>query len=59
MQSTDAVVHSLVLAIGSVMFAVMLSIDEATACGLSLAAATGTLEVASTTCLGGSPGQPA
>ena len=51
MQTSDAVVQSLVLAVGSVVFAVMLSIDEMTGYVLvfSLAAATSALAVVSTT----------
>ena len=49
MQTSDAVVQSLVLAIGSVVFAVMLGVDEMTGYVLvfALAAATGALAVAS------------
>lgn len=50
MQTSDAAVQSLVLAIGSVVFAVMLGVDEMTGYVLvfALAAATGALAMAST-----------
>ena len=59
MQTSDAVVQSLVLAIGSVVFAVMLSVDEMTGYVLvfALAAVTGAVAVAATTRLD-APGQP-
>lgn len=60
MQTSDAVVQSLVLAIGSVVFAVMLGVDEMTGYVLvfALAAATGALAVAATARLGAPVGQP-
>ena len=60
MQTSDAVVQSLVLAIGSVVFAVMLGVDEMTGYVLVfvLAAVTAALAVASTARLGEAAGQP-
>lgn len=60
MQTSDAVVQSLVLAIGSVVFAVMLGVDEMTGYVLvfALASATAALAVASTVRLSEASGQP-
>ncbi len=60
MQTSDAVVQSLVLAIGSVIFAVMLGVDEMTGYVLvfALATATGALAAASTARLSEPPDQP-
>jgi MFS family permease len=60
MQTSDAVVQSLVLAIGSVVFAVMLQVDEMTGYVLvfALAAVTGALAVASAARVGEPAGQP-
>ena len=61
MQTSDAVVQSLVLAVGSVVFAVMLGVDEMTGYALVfvLATATAMLAVASTTRLSEAPDQRA
>lgn len=60
MQTSDAVVQSLALAIGSVVFAVMLSVDEMTGYVLvfALAAVAGTLAVAASARVGEAAGQP-
>lgn len=59
MQTSDAAVQSLVLAIGSVVFAVMLGVDEMTGYVLvfALAAATGALAMASTARVSEAAGQ--